>query len=107
MGLPTGFPGSVPSPRVRDNRWLSPRTGATGSPPQDPPAGRALGGISQAGLAAPRRLMPRRAAAGQAVAAPLRFETARRSLKGEVFPASWCGGFPTGCGIPLGTALRG
>lgn len=60
--------------------------GAAGSPPQDPPAGRALGGRSRTGLSAPRRLMPRCASAGQAADVPLWLKTARRPFKGEVSP---------------------
>lgn len=60
-GLPKGFPGLVPSPRVRGNWWLSPRTGAVWSP-GGPRAGRALGVRSRAGLADPpdsRSVVPR------------------------------------------------
>lgn len=60
--------------------------GAARSPPWDPAAGRALGAPSRAGLSAPRRLMPRCASAGQAADVPLWLKTARRPLKGEVFP---------------------
>lgn len=55
--------------------------GAAGSPPQDPPTGRALGGRSRTGLSAPRRLMPRCASADQAADVPPRLKTARHPSK--------------------------
>lgn len=51
-----------------------------------PGAGRALGGRSGIGLAAPRRLMPRSVPAGRAADVLLRLKTAPRPFRGEVFP---------------------
>lgn len=65
-------------------------------PPANPPTGGAPGGRSRTGLSAPRRLMPRCASAAQAVDAPLRLKTARRSLKGEVFPRLGAAAPPAG-----------
>lgn len=84
-GLPTGFPVLVPSPRVRGNWWLSPRTGAAWSPEVPGLEGRWVAGPGPGSLCPPR-LPLRGAAAGQAVSAPLRHETAQRSSQGELFP---------------------